>query len=128
MSTRNGRSPKITKLAPCAWNCHRATERGAERQREVRARARERNQQHVASAAPEPGRVHRNGLGPTDHRHVRDRAEHRQDDRTERIHVRDRVEREPARLLRGVVTEQERHDPVTDLVQDDRDDQRRRRR
>ncbi len=47
----------------------------------------------------------------------------RQHDRAERVDVRDRVEREPARLLGGAVTEPERDDAVADLVQDDRDDE-----
>ncbi len=46
-----------------------------------------------------------------------------QDDRAERVDVRDRVQREPARLLGGVVTEPERDDAVADLVEDDRDDE-----
>ena len=54
----------------------------------------------------EPRRVHRHRLRPADDRHVRERAEHRQDDRAERIDVRDRVQREPARPLGGVVAEQ----------------------
>ena len=46
-----------------------------------------------------------------------------QDDRAERVDVRDRVEREAPGLLRGVVTEPQRDDAVADLVQDDRDDE-----
>ena len=52
-----------------------------------------------------------------------ERAHRRQHDRAERVDVRDRVQREPARLLGGVVAEPERDDAVADLVQDDRDDE-----
>ena len=52
-----------------------------------------------------------------------ERAHRRQDDRPERVDVRDRVQGEPARPLRGVVTEPEGDDAVADLVEDDRDDQ-----
>ena len=63
------------------------------------------------------------GLAHAEHRQPGERAHRRQHDRPERVDVRDRVEREPARLLGGVVTEPERDDAVADLVEDDRDDQ-----
>ena len=46
-----------------------------------------------------------------------------QDDRAERVDVRDRVQRQPTGTLRGVVAAPERDDAVTDLVQDHRDDE-----
>ena len=50
-------------------------------------------------------------------------AHRRHHDRPDGVDVRDRVEGEAAGALGGVVTEPRRHDPVADLVQDDRDDQ-----
>ena len=51
--------------------------------------------EHVAARVAEPARIHRHRLGPADHRDAGQRAQRRQDDRSERIDVRDRIEREP---------------------------------
>ena len=84
----------------------------------------EAHEEHVAARVPQPARVHRHRLRPADAPGARTaRPIAGQDDRAERVDVRDRVQREPAGSLRGVVAEPERDDAVADLVEDDRDDE-----
>ena len=71
----------------------------------------------------QPAGVDRHRFGVAEHRLAGDCAHRGQDDRTERVDVRDRVQRQPARVLGGAVAEPERHHSVADLVEDDGDDQ-----
>ena len=64
------------------------------------------------------------GLAQREHREAGERAERGQDDRAERVDVRDRVQREPPGLAGGVVAEPQRDDAVADLVEDHRDHER----
>src|SRR5205807_2641236 len=72
---------------------------------------------------PQLGRVHRYRLGPTERAEPGDGEQRREEDRAERVDVRERVQRDPPRPLGGVVAEEQGHDPVADLVQDDREEQ-----
>ena len=89
---------KTKRLSPnTGWYSRRATYADPSISTRFVAGPGERHEQHVAPLVAQPVGVHRHRLGPADHRDAGERADRGHDDRSERIDVRDRVERQPAR-------------------------------
>ena len=123
MRTWSGRSPRALNGSPLSSGQPRITALDRAEQK-VRCRSRERHDEHVGPGVPEAVRIHRHRLRPADHRCTGERTERGQDDRAERIDVRNRVQGEPVRALGRVVAEPQRDHAVTDLVEDHRHDER----
>src|ERR1041384_541887 len=97
-------------------------DRAEKRERVVRHRAHDRDEDVVAPHVPKIERVDRHRLGPRDEDAPRrQEREERHEDGADRVDVRDRVERQTAEIARGRIAETERHPAVRDFVDHDRE-------
>src|SRR5262249_42288503 len=90
-----------------------------EREQDVRRRPGERDPHHVTPRMFEVANIHRNGLRPADVR--RDQ----EDERSQRVEVGKRIERQPSEELRGRISQAERREAVRGLVEREREQKRR---
>ncbi len=97
-------------------------------QDDVDRRSDQAHQQALVAGVTEAADVDRHRLGVAEGAEPDQQHQGRQDDRPERVDVRQGVERQSSRPLGRVVAEGQSHDPVGHLVEDDRRDQGRRRR
>src|SRR3954452_2285795 len=97
-----------------------------QRQYEVRGGAGRPDERHAdLRRRAQIARIHGHRLGPAEEERAAEVRDH-EDQRAERVHVDDRVEREPAHVLGGAIAELVRGQAVRQLVQGQRDDEDRR--
>ena len=100
--------------------CHVEQQGREAGQQDVHPRPRERHQDHAAPGVAKPRWIDRHGLREAEDEGRADGDEHaRQQDRAHRVHVLDRIERDPAEPFRRVVAELERRPAVRGLVERD---------
>ena len=114
----------ISLLATGYHDGHSQQRRARQCQQQVHSRTGERDENHVSAGVAKATVIDRNRLGPAEHRSVADGQKHWQDHRPERIDVADRIEGQAAFALGGRIAELPGDEAVSDLVEDDRNDER----
>src|SRR5262249_3919890 len=89
------------------------------REHEIRQRADRGDLHHPGSPTAKAREVDGNRLGVTKYRQMHEQQNRGQDDRAERVYMRDWIEREAAGSQRGVIAKPQSDDSVHHLVRDD---------
>ena len=99
-------------------------EDGADRDHKVADRPHDRSENVVKHGILEVSRIDRSGLGPADHRGVKEHGNRGQQQRSNRINVLDGIERNAPQHARGRIAAQVGHPGVRRFVDADREQKR----